>query len=68
MCARRLSHTTCLPLSGGVYTDACDQNGNLIKLFDPTGQEKINGIRQLEEMEMRNRQTKSHTWIKFNLR
>lgn len=57
------------PESGGiVHADAYDPKGNLMKLFDPTGLEKINGIRQLEEMEMRNRQTKSHTWIKFNLR
>ena len=38
-----------------------------MKEFDPSGLKKVNGQRKLEEMEMRNRKTGSHTWIKFDL-
>jgi hypothetical protein len=54
--------------SGGiVHADAYDAHNEVLKLFDPTELKKVNGERQLEEMEMRNRSTGSHTWIKFNL-
>jgi len=50
-----------------VHADAYDSRGNLLKQFDPTNIEKINGAYQLAEMEMRNHATGSHTWIKFDL-
>jgi YD repeat-containing protein len=54
--------------NGGIlHADAYDPAGQLIKEFDPTGLKKVDGRRQLEEMEMRNRKTGSHTWIKFDL-
>ena len=50
--------------NGGVlHADAYDTKGELIKVFDPTGVRK----NELEEMEMRNLRTDSHTWIKFDL-
>jgi hypothetical protein len=52
---------------GLVHADAYNAKGELMKLFDPTNLEKIQGEYQLEEMEVRNRKTGSHTWIKFNL-
>ena len=54
--------------NGGVlHADAYDARGQLMKEFDPCGLKKVNGRRELEEMEMRNRKTRSHTWIKFDL-
>jgi hypothetical protein len=52
---------------GLVHADAYDSRGELLKLFDPVNLEKVQGNYQLVEMEMRNRQTDSHTWIKFDL-
>ena len=52
---------------GVVHADAYDAQGKVLKRFDPTALEKVQGDYQLEEMEMRNTQTGSHTWIKFNL-
>jgi hypothetical protein len=52
---------------GIVHADAYDERGEVMKRFDPSNIEKIQGEYQLEEMEMRNRKTGSHTWIKFNL-
>ena len=52
---------------GIVHADAYNARGELMKEFDPTNLEKINGNYQLAEMEMRNRLTGSHTWIKFDL-
>jgi hypothetical protein len=52
---------------GIVHADAYDPRGDVLKRFDPTNLEKIQGEYQLDEMEMRNRRTGSHTWIKFNL-
>jgi hypothetical protein len=53
--------------TGILHADAYDARGQLMKEFDPTGLKKVNGQRQLEEMEMRNRKAGSHTWIKFDL-
>jgi YD repeat-containing protein len=53
--------------SGILHADAYDARGQLIKEFDPSGLKKVNGQRRLEEMEMRNPKTGSHTWIKFDL-
>ncbi len=52
---------------GLVHADAYDARGGLLKRFDPKNLEKVEGEYQLEEMEIRNRQTGSQTWIKFNL-
>jgi Outer membrane lipoprotein-sorting protein len=50
-----------------VHGDAYDHEGRLLKEFDPRKVEKINGVWQLEEMQIRNRQTGSRTLIEFNL-
>jgi hypothetical protein len=52
---------------GIVHADAYDAQNKLLKEFDPTEFKKVQGQHQLEEMEMRNRHTGSHTWIKFSL-
>ncbi len=52
---------------GIVHADAYDARNQLLKQFDPTELKKVHGQRELEEMEMRNHQTGSHTWIKFSL-
>ena len=52
---------------GIVHADAYDARGEVLKRFDPTNLEKIQGEYQLAEMEMRNRKTGSQTLIKFNL-
>jgi hypothetical protein len=52
---------------GLVHADAYNAKGKRMKEFDPTALEKIEGYYQLQEMEMRNLETHSHTWIKFNL-
>jgi hypothetical protein len=52
---------------GLVHADAYNAKGKRIKEFDPTALEKIEGYYQLQEMEMRNLETHSHTWIKFDL-
>jgi hypothetical protein len=54
--------------NGGILNaKAYDARGQLMKQFDPTALKNVNGQRELEEMEMRNRKTGSHTWIKFDL-
>jgi hypothetical protein len=55
------------PPHGIVHADAYDARGERIKYWDPRNLEKVEGEYQLQEMEMRNRQTGSQTWIKFNL-
>ena len=50
-----------------VHAEAFDDRDKLLKEFDPKKVEKINGLWQLEEMEIRNRQTGSRTRIDFNL-
>ena len=50
-----------------VHADAYDSGDRLLKEFDPKKVEKVNGVWQLEEMEIRNRQTGSRTRIDFNL-
>jgi hypothetical protein len=52
---------------GIVHADAYDSKGKLLKFFDPTALEKVQGEYQLEEMEIKNKKTGSCTWIKFNL-
>jgi hypothetical protein len=50
-----------------VHAEAFDAEGKLLKEFDPKKVEKVNGVWQLEEMEIRNRQTGTRTRIEFNL-
>ena len=50
-----------------VHAEAYDSRDKLLKEFDPKKVEKINGVWQLEEMEIRNRQTGTRTRIDFNL-
>ena len=50
-----------------VHAEAFDAHDKLLKEFDPKKVEKVNGLWQLEEMEIRNRQTGSRTRIDFNL-
>jgi hypothetical protein len=49
-----------------VHAEAYDTHNKLLKEFDPKKVEKVNGLWQLEEMEIRNRQTGSRTKIEFN--
>lgn len=50
-----------------VHAEAFDGRDRLLKEFDPRKVEKVNGLWQLEEMEIRNRQTSSRTRIDFDL-
>jgi hypothetical protein len=50
-----------------VHAEAFDTRDTLLKEFDPKKVAKVNGLWQLEEMEIRNRQTGSRTRIDFNL-
>jgi hypothetical protein len=50
-----------------IHADAYDSNKELIKQFAPTELKKVNGQKQVEEMEMRNRRNGSRSWVKFNL-
>jgi hypothetical protein len=52
---------------GIVHAEAYDTNGKLLKVFDPKSFKKVNGQWQLQDIEIRNVQTKSRTWIKFDL-
>jgi hypothetical protein len=55
------------PPYGIVHAEAYDSKNELLKNFDPTELKKIEGRYELEEMEIRNRQTGSRTKIQFNL-
>jgi hypothetical protein len=52
---------------GIVHAEAYDANGKLLKVFDPKSFKKVNGQWELQDMEIRNVQTGSRTWIKFDL-
>jgi hypothetical protein len=52
---------------GIVHAEAYDTDGKLLKVFDPKSFKKVNGQWQLQDIEIRNVQTKSRTWIKFDL-
>ncbi len=55
--------------SGGiVHADAYDSHRELLKQFDPKEFKKVHGQWQLQEMEIRNRQTGSRTRIEFDLK
>jgi hypothetical protein len=49
-----------------VHAEAYDTRDKLLKEFDPKKVEKVDGVWQLEEMEIRNRQTGGRTKIEFN--
>jgi hypothetical protein len=50
-----------------VHAEAFDTRDKLLKEFDPKKVEKVDGVWQLEEMEIRNRQAGTRTRIDFNL-
>lgn len=53
---------------GVVHAEAYDANGKLLKIFDPKSFKKVNGQWELQDIEIRNVQTKSRTSIKFDLK
>jgi hypothetical protein len=53
---------------GLIHADAYDSQNQLLKQFDPTELEKVNGQHELKEMEMRNRRTGSHSWVTYDLK
>jgi hypothetical protein len=52
---------------GIVHAEAYDARGKLLKVFDPKSFKKVNGQWELQDMEIRNVQTKSRTRIEFKL-
>jgi len=53
---------------GIVQAEAYDAKGRLLKEFLPKSFKKVNGQWELQEMEIRNDQTGSHTWLEFDLK
>ncbi len=51
-----------------IHADAFDAQNEVLKEFDPTSVEKVEGVYQLQEMEMRNKQQKTRTKIEFELK
>lgn len=49
-----------------VHADAYDSSGRF-KQFDPKNLEKVNGVYQVESVEMRNSKTGSHTVLEFDM-
>jgi hypothetical protein len=49
-----------------VHADAYDASGNRFKQFDPKNLEKVNGVYQIESVEMRNSKTGSRTVLEFD--
>ncbi len=56
-----------LESDGIVHAEAYDFKGKLLKEFDPKEFKKVEGQWQLQEMEIRNRQTGSRTRIEFDI-
>lgn len=52
---------------GIIYAEAYDTAGKLLKVFEPKSLKKVNGQWELQDIEIRNVQTHSRTWIRFNL-
>jgi hypothetical protein len=52
---------------GIIHAEAYDAKGKLLKIFDPKSLKKVNGQWELQDIEIRNVQTRSRTWIRFNL-
>ncbi|HEV2455237.1 MAG TPA: outer membrane lipoprotein-sorting protein [Verrucomicrobiae bacterium] len=55
------------PTLGIIHAEAYDPNGKLLKVFDPKSLKKVNGQWELQDIEIRNVQTRSRTWIRFDL-
>jgi Outer membrane lipoprotein-sorting protein len=53
---------------GIVHAEAYDAKGKLLKVFDPKSFKKVNGQWELQEMEIRNVQTGSRSWIEFDVK
>jgi Outer membrane lipoprotein-sorting protein len=53
---------------GILQAEAYDFNGKLLKEFAPKSFKKVNGQWQLQEMDIRNVQTGSRTWLEFDLK
>ncbi len=53
---------------GIVQAKAYDANGKLLKEFEPKSFKKVNGQWELQDMEIRNVQTRSRSEIKFDLK
>lgn len=66
--SRVLSWVEQEPPHGIVHAEAYDAKGELIKRFDPTEFEKVQGEYQLQEMEIVNRKTGTRSWIEFDLK
>lgn len=50
-----------------VHADAYDASGTRFKQFDPKNLEKVNGVYQIESVEMRNSKSGSHTVLEFDV-
>lgn len=66
-CYSRVVSWVDIDTGGIVHADAYDANNRLFKQFDPKTVRKINGQWQVEEMEIRNRETGSQTRFLFKL-
>lgn len=54
--------------SGGiVHADAYDSSGRILKRFEPSEIQKVNGRMQVKEIRMSNRKTGSRSWVVFDL-
>jgi Outer membrane lipoprotein-sorting protein len=52
---------------GIIHAEAYDATNKLLKVFDPKSFKKVNGQPELQDIEIRNVQTHSRTWIRFDL-
>jgi hypothetical protein len=53
---------------GLVYAEAYDRHNKLLKVFEISNVEKVNGHWELKEMKIRNEQTDSVTRLEFDLK
>lgn len=53
---------------GIVHADAYDASDKLLKFFEPSELQKVEGRMQVKEIEMRNRQERTRSWVTFDLR
>jgi hypothetical protein len=64
--ARVVSWIMIEPPHGIIHAEAYDAGGKLMKEFDPTDLEKVNGQYQVQKLEISNAKTGSRTWLEFN--